>query len=114
AGQGGREPVVRDAPAAPARGRLGGRRRARRPRPRARQLRRRPDQLKTCVSRKTFSTTITAATSHANAVVVRRFTSEPISSRRLVNQTSGTSAKGIPKLSTTWLSTSVRDGSAPA
>ena len=34
-------------------------------------------------------------------------------SRRLVNHTSGTSANGIPNESTTWLSTSVRDGLSP-
>ena len=37
----------------------------------------------------------------------------PITSRRLVNMTSGMSANGIPNESTTWLMTSVRDGSTP-
>ena len=41
------------------------------------------------------------------------FTRSPMTSRRLVNMTSGMSANGIPNESTTWLITSVRDGSTP-
>ena len=53
-------------------------------------------------SRKTFSAMITAATTIAATVVMRRLTSAPIRSRRDVNMISGMSANGIPNESTTW------------
>ena len=56
---------------------------------------------------------ISAATTHAATVVTRRLTSAPMTSRRRVSSTSGTSANGMPKDSTTWLMTSARVGSSP-
>src|SRR5919197_1511177 len=56
---------------------------------------------------------MSAATTTAATVVARWFTRTPMTSRRLVKRTSGMSANGIPKESTTWLITSVRDGSTP-
>ena len=56
---------------------------------------------------------MSAATATAIAVVARRLTSMPITSRLLVKRTSGMRANGIPNDSTTWLITSVRDGSTP-
>ena len=47
------------------------------------------------------------------AVVTRRLTSPPISSRSRRTRTSGTSANGIPNDRNTWLRTSARDGLAP-
>ena len=48
-----------------------------------------------------------------SAVVIHRFVSGPISDLFAVNIRRGTMAKGRPKLSTTWLITSVRVGSSP-
>ena len=56
---------------------------------------------------------ISPATTVAAATVARRFTSTPMISCLLVNSTSGIRANGIPNDSTTWLITSVRDGSTP-
>src|SRR5215212_12191865 len=64
-------------------------------------------------SRNTFRQMMTAAIAHAATFVSLVFTSEPMRSRRLVKMTSGTSAKGMPNESTTWLSTSARLGSTP-
>ena len=54
------------------------------------------------------------ATPIARARMTGPFTSSPITSRRDVSQTSGTTAKGSTSESTTWLATSVRSVSAPA
>ena len=56
---------------------------------------------------------IIAATMRGDAVVRRRLTSAPMTSRRRVSSTSGTSANGIPNESTTWLITSARVGLTP-
>src|SRR5206468_4084512 len=74
---------------------------------------RRPSYIKpkVCARRKRFTAEMRAATTAAAVDVARWFTSTPMTSRRLVKRTSGTSAKGIPNESTTWLITSVRDGS---
>src|SRR5918911_1030697 len=64
-------------------------------------------------SRKTFKAQMSVATNEATAVVTGWLTSTPITSRRDVKRTSGTSANGIPNDSTTWLITSVREGSTP-
>ena len=60
-----------------------------------------------------FRATINVATALANTVVGVRFTRMPMISRRRVNSTRGIMAKGRPKLSMTWLKTSVRVGSRP-
>ncbi len=57
---------------------------------------------------------IIAATTDATTVVARRLTSAPMMSRRRVSSTSGTSANGMPKDSTTWLITSAREGLTPS
>ena len=45
---------------------------------------------------------------HAATVVYQRFTASPSTLRRAVNRTIGISANGMPKDSSTWLSTSAR------
>src|SRR5215210_781025 len=64
-------------------------------------------------SRNAFSAMIALATTEATTVVRPRLTSAPMTSRRRVSSTSGTSANGMPKERTTWLMTSERDGSSP-
>ncbi len=54
-----------------------------------------------------------AATLHAMIVVVRQLTWTPITSRRLVSMTNGTSPSGMPKESTAWLRTSALVGFMP-
>ena len=54
-----------------------------------------------------------AATTTATAVVRRELTSSPMTSARRVSSTSGTSANGMPKDSTTWDTTSAQVGSTP-
>ena len=56
---------------------------------------------------------IRAAIAQAILVVSGWFTWAPITSRRLVSRTSGISAKGMPKDSTTWLRTSALVGLTP-
>ena len=56
---------------------------------------------------------MSAAATHARTVVRGLLTSVPMSLPALVNITRGMTAKGRPKLSTTWLMTSVRVGSRP-
>src|SRR6476469_7160963 len=71
-------------------------------------------QRKVWIRRKAFRQLIRKAIPHAAIVVRRLLTRPPITRRLLVNSTSGTSAKGIPNESTTWLITSARVGSTPA
>ena len=52
-------------------------------------------------------------TVQAMMMVARRLTWTPMTSRRLVSMTSGMSARGMPKESTTWLSTSTLVGLRP-
>src|SRR6202023_313645 len=56
-------------------------------------------------SRYTFKAMITAVTKPAVSILSRRSTSEPISFRLLVKNSSGTSANGMPKERKTWLRT---------
>src|SRR5690348_15143041 len=62
----------------------------------------------------TFIAVITPTAANANTVVRRVLTWDRMTSRLLVNIRSGTSAKGIPNESTTWLSTSASVGLRPA
>ena len=64
--------------------------------------------------RKMFIPTIMTAQLQARMAVTRRLTWAPITSRRQVSSTSGTKANGMPKDSTTWLSTSASVGFIPA
>src|SRR4051812_23539535 len=65
-------------------------------------------------TRKPLSAMIIAATMLAATVVRPRLTSAPITSRRRVSSTSGTSANGMPNESTTWLITSDLVGFRPS
>src|SRR3954451_16057759 len=65
------------------------------------------NQVKVSHSRKMFRPMIIAATIEAITVVCMRLTSAPMRSARRVSRIIGTSANGMPKLSTTCESTSV-------